>query len=54
MYYEYSTKDLGQAASPGMDQSQARFNPNTWTKIEIGHLARAWVRARQNLPRVFK
>ena len=39
IYYEYSTKDPDQAASLGMDHSQARSNPSIQTKIEIRQLA---------------
>lgn len=54
IHHEYSTGDLGQAASLNMDQSQARSNPSTQTKIKIRQLARAWIRARPELAGVLK
>lgn len=39
IYSKFLTKDLDQVASSGINQSQARFNPNTQTKIKIRQLA---------------
>lgn len=51
---KYSIKDLDQAASSGINQSQVIFNPSIQIKIEIGQRAQAWIRARPKLARVLK